>query len=268
MQADEKDVFRPDKRVVYKAIGDIELKLHIFEPDAGTDDSPRPAIVFFHGGGWQRGHVANYYPRCRHMAERGMVAISAEYRIKDQHGNEPIDCLKDAKSAMRYVRGHSDELGIDPDRIASGGSSAGGQLAFMVSRNDGINDPQDDLDISCAPNAVWLMAPVLNMGPDGFSHRWVRKYWEDFSPYHNITEASPPCIIFLGEKDTITPPPVAREFVTKMNSMDRRCELHIYPGAEHRFHRYQVESLRENYYDILEKADAFLVSLGLLEAKE
>lgn len=254
------DAVKPDKFITYKAIGDIKLKLHVFHPPGFSKEQKNVGMVLFHGGGWQRGHVSKYYKHCDYFAQRGLVTISVEYRLKDHHKNEPIDCLKDAKSAMRYIRGHAAELGIDPNKIICGGSSAGGQLASMCMRADGINDEQDDLSISPAPQALWLIKPVLNTGPEGFSHRWVRKYWKEFSPHHNISKESPPCIIMIGDKDTVSPPAIVKAFQKEMTAHGVDCEAHIYPGKTHK-------SITEDYNDIIAKADAFLVKHGFLKAQ-
>ena len=79
-------------------------------------------------------------------------------------------CCADAKSALRYVRAHATELGIDPQRIAAAGGSAGGHLAAFTALVDGLDDPQDDLAVSCKPNALVLFNPVFNNGPDQWGH--------------------------------------------------------------------------------------------------
>jgi len=109
------------KRVVYKTIDGHELALHVFEPPECATNEKRPAIVFFFGGGWNKGTPSQFYPHCEHLSSLGMVAMSAEYRIKSKHGTTPFECVKDAKSAVRWIRSHADELGIDPHRIAAGG---------------------------------------------------------------------------------------------------------------------------------------------------
>ena len=76
------------EHVIYKTVGDIQLKLHLFRPKIGV----RSAIVFFFGGGWAGGNPEQFYPHCRHFSERGMVAAAAEYRVRDRHGTTPFEC--------------------------------------------------------------------------------------------------------------------------------------------------------------------------------
>ncbi len=260
------DAVKPSKTQVYKTVRDVDLKLHIFNPKEHKNSDSKTAIVMFHGGGWQRGHASAYYPHCAYFASRGMVAITVEYSlITDKEKHLPRDCVLDAKSAMRYVRSHAKELGINPKKIAVAGSSAGGQLALICNSETGINDPNDDLSISCKPQAVILHAPVLNTGPEGFSHRWVRKYWKEFCPHHNITKESAPTLILLGDKDTVTPIPIAKAFKKKMDENNVSCELEIFVDGEHRFH---IPKMEENYKKCMVLADTFLVKHGFLTGTE
>lgn len=251
-----------DASITYKQVDGHALKLHLFFPDGSAPKQEKPAIVFFHGGGWQRGHTYSHFPHAQHLKDRGMISVVAEYRLKDTHGNQPIDCLKDAKSAMRYVRSHAKELSIQADKIAAAGASAGGQLAFMCTKNDGINDSNDDLRISSAPNALWLHIPVLNTGPEGFSHNWVKKYWQTFSPHHNINEETPATLINIGDKDPVTPLPIAQKFVAAMHAAKRSCQLRIYPGGAHNV--LQRNKFPRNFYDALIAGDDFLHQQGFL----
>ncbi|MDB4796380.1 alpha/beta hydrolase fold domain-containing protein, partial [Akkermansiaceae bacterium] len=110
-------------------MGDVELKLHVFNPEGHKASDSRPAIVFFFGGGWNGGSPKQFYPHSEHLASLGMVAISAEYRVKSRNKTTPMECVKDGNSAIRWVRSHAKELGINPDMIAAGGGSAGGHVA-------------------------------------------------------------------------------------------------------------------------------------------
>ncbi len=111
---------KPDKTLAYKTVtgkdgAPIELKLQVFLPQGWQASDQRPAAVFFHGGGWHGGGPDHYYPQSRYLALRGMVAISVEYRTINRFGTSPKECVKDGKSAMRWVKAHAAELGIDPE---------------------------------------------------------------------------------------------------------------------------------------------------------
>ena len=103
---------------VYKSINGTALRLYVFSPPNHSSATRRPAILFFFGGGWTRGDVRQFVPQSQHLADRGMVAIVADYRVFGRHKTSPFEAIADAKSAIRWVRSRAVELGIDPDRIA------------------------------------------------------------------------------------------------------------------------------------------------------
>jgi len=170
--------FKPDKEVVYKQVGDAALKLHVFLPEEHSTTDRRPAIVFFFGGGWMGGTPTQFYPHCEYLASRGMVAMSAAYRVKAEHGTEPRECVKDGKSAVRWIRVHAAELGIDPDRIAAGGGSAGGHVAASTGTNTAFEEDGEDRTVSYRPDALVLFNPVFRCttSPRGRRRRWC--FWE------------------------------------------------------------------------------------------
>ena len=88
---------------VYKSIGGSELQLHVFTPDSPSGSVQRSAIVFFFGGGWTGGLVNHFVPQAKHLAERGMVAIVADYRVFGRYGTGPFEAMADAKSAVPPV---------------------------------------------------------------------------------------------------------------------------------------------------------------------
>jgi len=260
--------YAPDQVLTYKKTVDsdgkeVSLHLDVFTPPDHKLTDKRPAIVFFFGGGWSRGSTTQFHPYCEYLASRGMVAISAEYRIKSTHGTTPQECVKDGKSAIRWVRENAEKLGIDPDRIAAGGGSAGGHVAAATGTLSGYEEPDENLSISSKPNALVLYNAVFDNGPGGYGHSRVKGYWEDFSPLHNIDETAPPAIVFLGTADKLIPVSAAENYKAKMEEKGRRCDVHLYEGKPHGFFNYP----NDDYEDIVSKTDAFLVSLGYLPEK-
>lgn len=255
--------FVPDKIVTYKTIDGYDLKLHVFEPPEDPAAGPRAAIVFFFGGGWKGGSPSQFHPHCEDLASRGMVAMSAEYRVKGVHGTSPRECVKDGKSALRWIRAHADELGIDPNRIAAGGGSAGGHVAAALGNIDGFEEPDEDKAVSARPDALVLFNPVVDNGPDGVGYDRVKEYWREFSPLHNIDKDSPPAIVFLGTQDKLIPVATAERYRDTMIRNGVRCDLHLYPGRTHGFFNFRGD--KKDYHATMAEADKFLVSLGYLE---
>lgn len=254
---------KPDELRTYKNVGDVELKLHVFYPEGHQKSDRRAAIVFFFGGGWVGGSPSQFYPQSEYLAERGMVAISVEYRVRSKHGTTPLECVKDGVSAVRWVRSHAKELGIDPGRIASGGGSAGGHVAAATAIDRGIVEDGEDETVSARPDALVLFNPVYDNGPKGYGHDRVRDYWEKISPMHNLDKNTPPTIVFLGTKDRLIPVETAEKYRDLMQEAGVRSELHLYEGQGHGF--FNPSKSKESYRKTVKQMDEFLTSLGFLK---
>lgn len=257
----------PGESLTYKHVGDRDLKLFVDKPAGWKRTDQRPAIVFYFGGGWVGGRPTQFLKQSQYLATRGMVGIRVEYRtIPKGEKSPPTICCADAKSALRWVRAHAAELGIDPNRIAAGGGSAGGHLAAFTGLVEGLDDPQDDLSISCKPNALVLFNPVFNNGPGQWGHERVGDRYKEFSPAHNVGKHAQPTVVFLGDSDKLIPLSVLREFEAQMKQAGARCDAHVYPGAGHGF--FNSDTAPDAWFtQTLLETDKFLVSLGWLKGE-
>ncbi len=138
-----------------QTVGTLELDLYL--PDA---DNPAPLIVFIHGGGWTTGDQKETRGVER-FAERGYAVASIEYRLSyipddvtpiygpSENVNGPRgkfpDQIVDVKAAIRWLRAHADEYNLDPDRVATWGSSAGGHLAVLAGTMGDIEEVEGDV---------------------------------------------------------------------------------------------------------------------------
>ena len=258
--AQERD-FKPDKEIVYKSFADDPLELNVFLPNGWKATDKRPAIVFFFGGGWVGGSPPQFYPQSRYLASRGMVAISAQYRTRNSHGTSPFECVADGKSAVRWMRANASELGIDPDRIAAGGGSAGGHVAATTGVIEGLEEEGEDAAVSSVPNALVLFNPATDI--TGIQ-RWGDRALEG-SPLQHVDRGDPPTIIFHGKADTTVPFPTAEAFCKAMQEAGNRCELVGYEGRPHGFFNYTRS--RAAYTSSVWHMDRFLASLGYLEGE-
>ena len=260
---------------VYKTIGDVKLQLFAFKPKGHPSSDKPPAIVFFFGGGWTGGSPGQFAPHCRYLASRGMVAITAEYRVKSKHGVKVPQCVQDAKSAVRWVRANAGKLGVDPDRIAAGGGSAGGHLGACVGVVPGLDEQREDKSISSRPNAMVLFNPVMALAPIGelsqeYQEAMARRN-EQFggdpaliSPYHHVRKGQPPMIMFFGSADRLLES--AKLFDKAYRDAGNRCKLRIWDGPGHGFFNFGRD---ENKYFIqtCRDMDRFLVSLGYIDGE-
>lgn len=251
--------------LVYKKAGERDLHLYLEKPADGKKAGKSPAIVFYFGGGWVKGSPDQFKPQSDYFASRGVVGIRVEYRVIPQGDDgPPTICIQDAKSAMRYVRAHAEELGIDPDRIAAAGGSAGGHLAAATALLQGLDDPKDDTTISPRPNALVLFNPVFDNGPGEWGNKRVGARFEEFSPAHHVSASAPPTIVFLGEEDKLIPVKTVQRFAGRMKESGARCETHFYPGAGHGFFNKNAKG-EKHFRETVIAADQFLVSLGWLQ---
>jgi acetyl esterase/lipase len=192
-----------------------------------------------------------------------MVVVLVQYRFLESVGTEaPIPCIQDVKSAMRWVRSHAEELGIDRHRIAAGGVSAGGYLAAAAAMINGFDDPSDDLTISPKPDALVLTSAVVDNGPGQFGFARMANRYQQLSPAYNVTAAAPPTIGFFGGADRLASAAVLNRFAGNMAKAGVRFDLHVYPGQSHTFDAFAWNN--PYFYETLRQTDEFFVSLGWL----
>jgi len=246
---------------VYKTVEDRSLKLYVHSPAKGN--GPFPAIVFFHGGGWRAGRPTQFNHHAERLAERGIVSIQVEYRLLERTGKLPPEvCVRDAKSAMRWVKAHASQLKLDPRRIAAGGGSAGGHLAAFTGMVKGLDDPADDLSVSPIPAAMALFNPVFDNGPSGYGYDLIGERYKEFSPFHNITAATPPAIVFVGSQDKLLPVSTVERFCASARTAKVKCEYRVYEGQPHGFFNYRNEGDNRLYKETLAETEKFFESLG------
>ena len=246
---------------LYKQVEGRDLRLLVIKPPDWKATDQRPALVLFHGGGWTGGTPTQFNDQATYLAQRGLVCVQVEYRLVKDIPGPPTNCVRDAKSAMRWVRSHAAELGVDFNRIGAGGGSAGGHLAAFVGMVEGNDDPKDDVKISPKADALVLFNPVFDNGPDGgWGMQRVGDRFKEFSPAHNITPDDPPAIVFLGRNDPLNGVPVVERFQSNMKKAGVRCETRFYDGQAHGFFNgepWKTVTLIET--------DKFLTSLGWLK---
>ncbi len=258
--------------IVFKQIGDVELRLQFFRPADWSAGDERPAVVFFFGGGWKNGSPTQFGTQAEYLATQGMVTCCAEYRITSVHGSTAAQSVADAKSAMRYLRSNSTGLGIDPDRIAAGGGSAGGHLAAAVATLPGLNEEGEELSVSCIPNALVLFNPAVDITAEGLgrdeegeAHQEmltrIGATEEELSPTIYVTEGLPPTIIIHGMADSVVPYAQVEVFHQRMEAAGNRCELVGYPDKEHGFFNVGRGD-EESYRDTLRRTHLFFQDLG------
>jgi acetyl esterase/lipase len=260
---------------VYKTVGDVKLNIYIFEPQDHKPTDQRAAVLFFFGGGWTGGSPGQFEHHCRYLASRGMVALSADYRVRSRHGVKVPECIADAKSAVRWVRSHAKRLGIDPQRIAAGGGSAGGHLAAATGLIKDFDESNEDQTVHSVPNALVLFNPAAALAPfegsqpfDSQQAQNIRERLGDdpeaVSPAHHVRKGAPPAIVFFGTDDRLLKG--AQYMQQRMKAEGNRCELQTWDGLPHGFFNWGRYH-NKPFVETMRAADEFLASLGYLDGE-
>lgn len=251
---------QPDKELIYKHTPQGDLKLFLFLPPDWQPTDHRPAIICFFGGGWNTGLPQQFFAKADYFASRGLVAISADYRVRSRHEVTADKCVEDARSALRYLRQHAPEYGIDPEKLIASGGSAGGHLAACTALCPGPDGEGEDTSISCRPQALVLFNPVLDL-----SEEWVLKGTPNklaISPMEfleKVGQDCPPMIAFFGTNDANWLAQGLR-FIDKSHHLGNRVELWMADGQPHGFFNgspwHEATTIQ---------ADRFLADLGYLQ---
>jgi acetyl esterase len=260
---------------VYKTFGDVKLNTYIFSPKGHKAGDKRPAIVFFFGGGWNAGSPKQFHEHCKYLASRGMVAMTADYRVASRHKVKVIDCVQDAKSAVRWIRQNAKRLGVDPNRVAAGGGSAGGHIAACTAMIQDFDEALDDALFSSVPDALVLFNPAMQLAVldgkppfDDFDSQAMEQRMgvkpARLSPTNNVRKGQPPSIMFFGTDDRLL---AGAALAAKLGqAAGNRSELKTYKGHKHGFFNFGKNG-NKPYKQTVYAADVFLASLGWLQGK-
>ena len=205
------------------------LRLDLFQP-VGDPQVLRPAIVWVHGGSFRGGNRGLEEGNATSFARRGYVTVSISYRLRSGNIGQAIaDAQHDAQAAVRWLRSHAGEYGIDPDRIAIGGTSAGAITALLVGNK--AEDP------GTSGNPGFRSDVQAAVSISGFGGA--------YSP------GDAPAILFHGTADTTLPYPLAVSTCEEIRRAGNVCELHTYEGAGHILYISHREDIQAKIADFL-----------------
>lgn len=244
--------------VAYLGEGRAE-KLDVYLPPGDAPAAPRPAVVYFHGGGWVKGDKAD--PREKNiganLAAAGYVFVSANYILGEQAWPKN---LHDCKNAVRYLRANAARYQVDPARIAVMGASAGGHLALMAAYTTGRAEFSPSApypEISDAVSAVIDFYGMTNLltrqfaAPDGTPTGKLQDShspevlgatrdqdpgrWKLASPVTHVAAGSPPTLIVHGLSDATVNYGQAIELANVLRGRGVPHELLLIEGVGHMF---------------------------------
>lgn len=233
-----------EKDIEYGREGDTPLLLDLYHPRNST--TPRPAIVFIHGGGWVKGSRTDYAIYAQQFAEWGYVAATIGYRFTDV-AKFP-GCVSDSKCAIRWLRANAERLSINPDQIAAAGGSGGGYLAMMLGYTSDVvafEGTGGNPGVSSAVQAVVdlygptdFTAPVAQEHPSvvglmGVPYTEAADQYRDASPLHHVDASDPPTFIIQGTLDSIVPSDQSDLLAEKLQALKVDYWYDCYPGWPH-----------------------------------
>jgi acetyl esterase/lipase len=255
--------------VVYADVGGVPLRFDHYRTK--RVEGPAPTVVVVHGGAWMNGDPSQAAGNALHFARRGIATVSLSYRLAPAHRfPAPID---DVRRGLRWVRAHAAELGVDPERIALMGLSAGAHIALMAHVARRLPELAVDLPAELADVSEDVRALILHYGPFDLSR--ARAFPDGIdpasellgprrgdpasvhlaSPVRHAAHVSAPVLLIHGTADTVVS---YRESVRTHEALEqagKQSTLLLLDGAPHAF---QIDWKGDANRRANEAMDAFL----------
>jgi len=263
--AQEADNFERKEDVIYGRKDGLAMTMDVFTPKENKNGA---AIIFCVSGGWVSAHAAIHPSFVQEFLNRGYTVFAVVHGSQPKYTN--LEAVSDMNRAVRYIRTHAADYGVDPERFGITGASAGGHLSLMIGTAgaEGSADAMDAVDkASSRVQAVACFFPptdFLNYGKDGenamgrgvlanFRAPFDYQYYDDakqefepitdeqkldelahtISPVYQVTADDPPTLIIHGDADTLVPIQQAQLVIDKLKGAGVEAELVTKPGAGH-----------------------------------
>ena len=239
-----------EKGVVCGTGGGRELRCDVFTPPAGTANGV--GVLLIHGGAWMHGDRSQLHGYGIFLGRNGYTSVACEYRLSGE-AKWPAQ-LEDVKLALRWMRANSAQLGIDPDKIAVSGNSAGGHLSLMLAATQHLSDFDGAGGHAGVPAHVAaaiafyaptnLSVPAKSDGEDPVLDAvLLALFGEDrsvarlrgASPISYARADFPPTLLLSGNADTTVSVDESLRMYRALIGAGARAELHVYEGAPHAF---------------------------------
>ncbi|AWW32650.1 pectin esterase [Echinicola strongylocentroti] len=255
-----------EKNISYKDLGYRSLKMDVFYPEHSKKDK-LPGILMVHGGGWRSGDRSLQAPLARALAKKGYVTAVMDYRLSLE---APYPAgVHDVKDAIKWLKSHAEDYGLDTNRVAISGGSAGGQLAALVAMTNGRGEyesPSSDQAASASVHALIDMDGVLAFHHPASSEgtvaaQWlggtyeeVPDIWEEASALHQVGEGAVPTLFLNSQYPRFHAG--QDDMIHKLDQLGVYSEVHGFEDSPHPFW------LFEPWFDeSVNKVDQFLKKL-------
>lgn len=214
----------------YRQVGDHTLHLDAFP----TGTSPAPAVVLVHGGGWRHGHRGWWSEIAQDISTEGWAAFSVDYR-RSGEARFPA-AVDDVRAAITWIRTNAVDLGVDAERVALLGGSAGGNLALLAATGPGAvavtgvavwSAPTDLAGLDASPRLRKLVTQWLACDLDACPERVAAA-----SPLHQVDGHTPPVFLATGSEEFV-PAAQAVALHDRLVELGVASQLVVIPGARH-----------------------------------
>ena len=197
------DNYKVVRNIAYSTVDGYSQHLDLFLPK-NIGIAPVPCVIFIHGGGWAVHKRAWMEGHAQYVASKGYASATIDYRMLN--AVDPVECVKDAKAAVRWIRANAKKYGIDPNRIGASGGSAGAHLSAILATSYGDADLEGiggNSEVSSQIQAaVGFATPALT--GNRFSWPWRKgeqpEWFTSISPYKHISNGDAPCCFYMAMK--------------------------------------------------------------------
>ncbi|MFY1830285.1 alpha/beta hydrolase fold domain-containing protein [Myxococcus fulvus] len=236
----------PSQTIRFAEVPGRELHADIFLPQ-GSPATPRPAVLYLHGGGWRGGERAYARAWADFFTAKGYVLISLDYRLFPPATG--LSAPGDVKCGIRWVKDHAATYGVDPARLVLFGESAGGHLSMLAAYSAG----DSRLPSSCGATGDTAVAAVISFyapgdlvadaannadtleGFTGAPLEGHRELYELLSPIHHLGPRAPPTLLLHGGADSVVSPAASVAMDARLAQLGVPHALFTLPYAEHGF---------------------------------
>lgn len=231
---------RVERDIVFGKGGDKDLLLDVYHPPEGVT-SKQTAVIHLFGGGFFTGNKAAGYivNDARALGRLGYTSVSATYRLQNE-GSWPAQ-IHDTKAAIRWTRAHAGDIGVDADRIAVAGYSAGGMLALLAAGTNGMEEFEGTGGNAGVSSDVQACIGVY---PLASAETATGLFADGEATAENIAAASPtsyigerfaPTIFIHGTADGTIPVSSSIGFFEELHELGVPTSLTLIQGADHAF---------------------------------
>lgn len=278
------EVLRPDVAlytdIVYtNTINDfrqqnIPLVLHFMHPCRNFEPFEKaPLLIWAEGGAWRSSSPARRLPELAYYAYHGYAVANIQYRVSSQ-SLWPAQ-IQDVKTAIRYLKAHADQLGIDADRIVIGGESAGAHLAALaaLTGKTDLFGSEDWKEVSSEVQAAicWYcsgdFSTVKERGeaekanyvaiPENLLvNADIEKSPEkrrEVSPISYVTPDAPPFLFFHGDKDFLIPVSSSKNLYDRLVENGAEADYYLVEGATHASSEFSQQKIQDIMLAFMDK---------------